>query len=179
LASLASKRRGSFPSREAAARSLGAKPPFLSLHPACLADYLEGGLQRQEEQEGSSSSGGGGGGGGGGGAWRLVCRPEVEALVFETYFPLPAPPLGRVRCPTRVASGEGAPGMHQVLFRAAEAVAQQLPGSQRVAFSGLAHLGPLEAPGRVGADVLEFLLGVMTAAGNEDDGACRQMKSKL
>jgi pimeloyl-ACP methyl ester carboxylesterase len=160
LAALSSKRRGSFQSREAAAHSLGAKPPFSSLHPTCLADYLEGGLQLQDEQqEGSSTRGCSGSG-----PWRLVCRPEVEALVFEAYFPLPVPDLSRVRCLARVASGEGTPGMHQVLFLAADAVAQGL-GAQRVAFSGLGHLGPLEAPGCVGADLLRFLLGAVGAAG--------------
>lgn len=135
------------------------------LHPTCLQDYIEHGLQPQVDSSGHHKG------------YQLVCRPLTEASVFEAFNPLPVPDFSRVRCPVRVASGEGLPGMHQLLYKAAAAAAQGLPFGEHKVFEGLAHLGPLEDPARVADDALDFF--VRCQQGSAGQGAARKLISKL
>ena len=104
------------------------------------------------------------------GAWVLRCAPASEAkwyAALSRYAPVEA---ARVRCPVRIAVGAEMPGgAHSGLPRLGARLAAALPRGELRRFEALGHLGPLEAPGDVARDALEFF-GRALGGGSEGGG---------
>ena len=189
LARMARRRRPAFESREAARRTLGAKPPFSSLCAEALDLYV-----RTQMVVVAAAAVGGSDGGASGGAVRLKCAPEVEAEYFQAFS---RPPHAwrpeRVRCPVALACGGaaglglgegggrgggggasgGGEGPHDALAAWAPLTARALPrGEMTPPFARLGHLGPLEDPGAVGAAAGAFFARVAAAAAAAAAGGC-------
>lgn len=76
--------------------------------------------------------------------------------MFRNHEPPPVVDYSAVRCPVRVASGRLAPGPHARLPRLAEAVAREISNCEFKRFEELEHLGPMQDPAAVAADIASF-----------------------
>lgn len=141
LAEAARRRRGEFASRPDALARYASRPPLNSLQAGVLSDYVEHALA--DEADGTVA---------------LKCRPENEAATFEATGKPGYEQLAAVRAPAVVAAGEvgDEPGWSPASD--AEAVADALFAGRLERFAALGHLGPLEAPVRVGRAALAALL---------------------
>jgi pimeloyl-ACP methyl ester carboxylesterase len=136
LAAGARQRRAVFPSRAEALRLYSSKPPLMSCDPAVLIAYVEHGL---EEAEGGVT---------------LKCRPEDEALFYETATAHDC--FGRlslVECPVLVCGGAESDAFDR---RVLEEVLERLPAGRSEVLPGLDHLGPLTRPAQVAASFTRF-----------------------
>lgn len=133
----ARRRRGTFPSREAAIENFASKPPFDALDPDCLRAYVEYGFSEQAD-----------------GRVTLKLPGEEEGRIYamsadhDTFER-----LGDVRCPVLVARGGREPDARA---EAAALVAARLPAGELVTFDELGHFGPLENPESVAASITDF-----------------------
>ena len=138
MAGPARHRRPEFDSRAAAAERYGSRPPLAALHPQALADYVEFGFVDTPE-----------------GAVRLACEPEHEARVFEAEAKLDIDTIRGLYLDAWVGVGTtDVPG--PALFAAT--VADAIDGAVLAPHPELGHFGPLEDPGRIAAEVGNFLL---------------------
>jgi pimeloyl-ACP methyl ester carboxylesterase len=136
LAEGALRRRDVFESHQQAYDHFSTRPPLSSFHPDALRAYVDHGFADQP-----------------GGGVRLKCRPEIESATYRMSTLHQAfRNLGHVTCPVTVARG-GTSEFGPALF--APVIADALPGGRLVTFEGLGHFGPLEAPARVGASIVE------------------------
>jgi pimeloyl-ACP methyl ester carboxylesterase len=135
------RRRAVFASRHEALANFAAKPPLSSLSPEALRAYVECGFDDLGDGAGIA----------------LKCRPEVEAEVYRQGLAHDGfGRLGGVTCPVMVARGSASPAVEAEV---ADAQAAALPAGRRKELGGLGHLGPLEDPARVAAEVAADLLG--------------------
>lgn len=129
----ASRRRSTFPSRQAARRHLGARGLFDGWHPAAVDGYLRDGFV--ECPEGVA----------------LGCPPRFEARIYRHYFdPGLWERLAEIVCPVTVVAGAESdtyPRGH------AEAVASALGRGKAEVIDGAGHFLPMEKP----AVVAQFL----------------------
>jgi pimeloyl-ACP methyl ester carboxylesterase len=138
LAAQARRRRQTFASCEEAYEHYAGKPPFDVVDPEALRAYVEHGFEP-----------------GDGGTVRLKCRPETEALVYETatahdaYVRMP-----EVTCPVIVACGSCTEACTPTRARSHT---ERLVAGQSEVVDGVGHLGPLERPERVAASVRRLL----------------------
>lgn len=134
LATVARRRRRSFPSRQAAIANFSSKPPLNRVDPAALAAYVACGFQDGPE-----------------GDVVLACKPEDEAATYDAAPRHDAlDHLDLVACPTTIAHGT-----ERAFFGDAVA-AGLIDGLTNATVSthiGLGHFGPLENPGVVAQDV--------------------------
>ena len=145
LAARARRRRTSFASREEARRHYESKPPLDRVAPVALQAYVDHGFEEASD-----------------GGVRLKCRPENEAVVYETatahdaYARLP-----EVACPVAVACGSESDGCTPDRARCYVA---RLPKGRSEIFDGLGHLGPLERPDQVASALVRFFAGTDAGA---------------
>jgi pimeloyl-ACP methyl ester carboxylesterase len=113
LANMARRRRAAFGSRQAAQQHLAAKPPFASMHPACLALYVQHGLVDAQQQQAAADAAAPTGTGAAAAQQGthhkqqqqqpagvvLACRPSVEAAYYAALDPPPAIMPKAVTCP--------------------------------------------------------------------------------
>jgi pimeloyl-ACP methyl ester carboxylesterase len=131
-----------FATRDEAYANYAGKPPLDVLTPAALRAYVDHGFLDRAD-----------------GTVALRCDPEHEARIFEggalqdTYDE-----LAGVDCPVLVLSGsavDNPPGAMAPLVAAA------LPKGRYCGLTELTHLGPMEDPAAVAAQVLAFADGVL------------------
>ena len=146
LAARARRRRTSFDSREQACLHYESKPPLDSVAPEALRAYVEHGFEDAPD-----------------GGVRLKCRPEHEAVVYETATDHDAyARLSEVACPVAVACGSERDGCTPDRARCHVA---RLPMGRSEILDGLGHLGPLERPDQVASSVIRFFAGAGAVRG--------------
>lgn len=139
LASIAARRRTSFPSRDAARENFASKPPMNVFTEEALEAYLDGGFDVHPD-----------------GSLSLRCLPEDESRVFEQGAHNGAwERLGEVRCPVTVVRGRLEPG--PALFAAA--VADALPRGLLLDLPQVGHFGPMEAPELIASEIRSAFVG--------------------
>ena len=142
LATMAARRRPTFPSREAAAASYRPKPLFRRWHPDAFAGYLEGALRPHPD------------------GVALACPPEVESEVYaastETRI---FERLDELRAPVRLLLSDH-PGELQ---HAMEALEGAFPDATTVYLTGQSHMVVMENPGVVAAEIADFLAALELA----------------
>jgi len=138
LSAGAARRRPSFPDRETARSNFASKPPLSDFAAASLEAYLDGGFMTSDD-----------------GSLHLLCRRESEARFYEMgavhrgWDQLP-----EITCPARIVRGNAdLPG--PAWF--GPAVAQRLPHGELGQFDHLGHMGPMQAPAELAADLNSWL----------------------
>ena len=140
LAARARRRRTSFASLDEAFLHYQSKAPFDSVAPEALRAYVEHGFEEAPD-----------------GGVRLKCRPEHEAVVYETATAHDAyARLTEVRCPVAVACGAESEGCTP---QRARCHVERLPLGHSEVLEGLGHLGPLERPDQVASSMVRFFAG--------------------
>jgi pimeloyl-ACP methyl ester carboxylesterase len=133
---IASRRRGVFPSKQAAIDRYGSRPPMDCFTPEALELYVEHGFSGLDD-----------------GTVQLKCLPKVEAGVFAGFLRSGVDQLlFDVACPVFVASGVARerPGPSM-----GAAMAARLPHGHEVDLPGVNHLAPMQAPEVVADSILE------------------------
>lgn len=137
LSAGARKRRASWPSKEEAIASYGARPPLDALAPAALEAYVDYGLARQPD-----------------GSYRLKCRPDDEATIYAMGASLGLfPRLGEFACPVLVACGEMS---RSITPEMGEKIVERLPQASLEIWEHRGHFGPLEDPDHAAESMLRF-----------------------
>ena len=139
LVEAARRRREVFDDRAEARARYAARPPLDALRADALDAYVQTGFADRPD-----------------GRVGLACEPEIEAATFAGRTQI-FDRLGEVGPPTAVAAGPdvgGEPGPS----RFAAAVAEALPQGRLIRYKHLGHLGPLQDPDAVAADVIAALL---------------------
>ncbi|MCU1492313.1 MAG: putative hydrolase or acyltransferase of alpha/beta superfamily, partial [Acidimicrobiaceae bacterium] len=135
MSEAARRRRASFSSRAEVLERYRSRPPLSSLHPDVLARYVEHGFEDVPD-----------------GTVLLRCRPESEALVFESGFASDAlDHLDGVLCPVTLATGADSGDLAR---SGVSHVLERLANGRAVELGGLGHLGPMESPSAVAGSVL-------------------------
>ena len=137
LATLALRRRSSFPSPEAARANYASKRPFSTWDPRALDGYLACGLRQEGDH------------------WVLACSPEVEsdtyraATMHDLYERLPE--LG---VPVTLLAGAET-DTYPIDY--ARSLADRLPDARFEIVSGVGHFLPMERPDVVAASIAATL----------------------
>ena len=139
LVEAARRRREVFDDRAEARARYAARPPLDALRADALDAYVQTGLADRPD-----------------GRVGLACDPESEAATFAGRNQI-FDRLGEVGPPTVVAAGPDASG-EPGPSRFAAAVAEALPRGRLIRYKHLGHLGPLQDPDAVAADVVAALL---------------------
>ncbi len=134
----ARNRREVFPSKEAAFWRYASRPPLNGLRADALVAYVDGGFVDLDD-----------------GTVRLACRAESEARTFECEEKMTIERLDGLSIPLTVGAGLVAGDPNPADF--APLIVAAVPDAKLIEYDHLGHFGPLEAPGIVGADVLEAL----------------------
>jgi pimeloyl-ACP methyl ester carboxylesterase len=127
LATIARRRRSTFPSYEAAIANFAAKPPLSAFTPEALDAYVRHGFREGED-----------------GQIHLKCDPELEATTFEmsraqtTWDMLPS-----IEIPVVVVCGAVQPDSPALHSRP---VADRLPAGRYVQLDELDHFAPMTHP---------------------------------
>jgi pimeloyl-ACP methyl ester carboxylesterase len=137
IANAARGRRATFGSRPEAIERFARRPPLSTLDPRALEAYVEHGFEELPD-----------------GSITLRCRPEDEASVFEHYFSGAFERVASLRIPVVAATGGERDGPADWVIEAAATN----PEVKVVDYPDLTHLGPLQAPDRLAADVAAFML---------------------
>ncbi len=134
----ARRRRPAFPSKQAAFQRYASRPPLDELRTDALAAYVEHGFVDTGEDE-----------------VRLACDPEHEARTFEAEDKMTIDLIRSLSLPLMVAAGgpEGDP--NPAAF--APDIVAAVPGAILRPHPELGHFGPLEAPDRIAAEVVDWL----------------------
>lgn len=140
LVEAARRRREVFDDRAEARARYAARPPLDALRADALDAYVQTGFADRPD-----------------GRVGLACEPEVEAATFAGRTQI-FDRLGEVGPPTVVAAGPDAGG-EPGPSRFAASVAAALPRGRLIRYGHLGHLGPLQDPDAVAADVIAALLG--------------------
>ncbi len=137
LAASARKRQPEFESRQAAYERYASRPPFNQVAAEALRAYVDHGFRDQPD-----------------GSVTLKCRPETEAMIFESPDFDGFPQLGEVAAEVTVVVGNdtGPPAM------VAPQVAAMLPQGTLERHDDLTHFGPLQDPARIAASIAASLL---------------------
>lgn len=131
----ARRRRSTFASRAELVAYLQSKPLFAKFDPAVLDAYVEHGFARA-----------------GDGSLQLKCLPEYEARTFENGGSNDAVArLGEVVCPVTLVYGDAPDSFPAAM---ADAVSSRLRDVELRTAAGLGHLGPLEDPAAIAADIV-------------------------
>jgi pimeloyl-ACP methyl ester carboxylesterase len=131
----ARRRRSTFASRAELVTYLHSKALFARLDPAVLDAYVEHGFATMAD-----------------GSLQLKCLPEYEARTFENGGSNDAVErLGEVDCPVTLVYGDAPDSFPPAM---AEAVSSRLRHVELRTAVGLGHLGPLEAPATIAADIV-------------------------
>lgn len=130
----ARKRRAIFPTKQAALERYASRPPLDGLHRDSLAAYVEHGFVPTED-----------------GQVQLACLPESEARTFEAEDKMTLEEIEGLSL--RLVVGAGGEAEGPATF--APAIASTVEGASLIVYEDLGHFGPLEAPERIGRDILE------------------------
>lgn len=138
LSGLARKRRRAFPSKQAAFERYASRPPLNKLRVDALAAYVEHGFVETDEGE-----------------VRLACEPEHEARTFDAADEITFDRLKPLALRLAVAAGatEEDPGPADF----AATIAATVPGAVLRLHPELGHFGPLEAPDKIAAEIVDLL----------------------
>lgn len=131
------RRRADFESRAAVIERFGSRPPFDTVDPRCLADYVQHGFV--DTADGVT----------------LACEPEHEARVYEgeesvTLERVAGNPLTAV-----VAMGESDP--RSPVGALSPPLVEQLPNATLERWPALSHFGPLEDPAAISRAIITAL----------------------
>lgn len=138
LVAAARKRKGSFPSLEAALENYSTKKALAALRPDALEAYVRHGLRDTPD-----------------GAVELKLPGEQEAQVFSMSLAHDTfERLTELGCPLIVLHGRIEPGQ---AAEASPAIAERAPRGRAVAMPDLGHLGPLQDPVAVAREILEAM----------------------
>ena len=141
MSEAAIRRRPDFESFDAAIANYASKPPLDQLHPDALRDYVLGGFAQQPD-----------------GTVTLRCRPEWEAATFEGTRDSGAwDLLPDLDLPVTVVAGALVP-FGPAAF--AQAAAEALPHGRLSSHPELGHFGPLEEPGKMAAELVDWVEGI-------------------
>ncbi len=138
LAAGAARRHPSFPDRETARANFASKPPLSDFTPAALDAYLDGGFRVADDR-----------------SMHLRCQPEAEARFYEMggvhsgWDQLP-----QITCRVRILCGNAD---HPGPASFAAAVAERLPRGELGRFDHLGHMGPMQAPEELAADLTSWI----------------------
>ena len=136
LAVMASMRRPTFPSREAAAVSYRSKPLFRRWHEDALSGYMEGGLIPHPD------------------GVALACQPEVESAVFSASTETGLyGRLDELTAPIRFLLSDY-PGELEAVMDALEG---RLPNAKTSYLMGQTHMVVMERPDLVATEIADFL----------------------
>lgn len=129
MVAMATRRRATFPSRDAALANYVSKPPMAQFQAAVLAAYVRHGFADVADEPGD--------------AVVLKCRPEIEAGIYAaSYDHGTGERFHAITCPVTFAAGSATDALHH---RTVDALSSQL-GSSPVVLEGLDHFGPLQQP---------------------------------
>jgi len=147
LATMAAKRRPTFPSREAAASSYRSKPLFSRWHEDAFSGYLEGGLVPHAD------------------GVVLACLPEAESAVFAASTETGLfERLDELTPPIRLLISDY-PGELEAVMNALEG---RLPNAETSFLLGQSHMVVMERPDLVAAEIADFIrdpgVGVISCA---------------
>jgi pimeloyl-ACP methyl ester carboxylesterase len=126
-------RRERFASRAEALERYAGRPPLGLLRADVLRDYVEWGFVDLPD-----------------GTIELACRAEHEAATFEAEEEMTLDLLDTIDAPVAIAVG----GLWSMPRELAPAIARTLAHARLIEYPHLGHLGPLEQPGVVGADLV-------------------------
>ena len=130
----ARRRRATFASRDELVAYLQSKPLFAKFDPAVLDAYVEHGFAHAAD-----------------GSLQLKCLPEYEARTFENGGSNDAVArLAEVHCPVTLVYGDAPDSFPPAM---AKAVASRLRHVEVRTAVGLGHLGPLDDPAAIAADI--------------------------
>lgn len=130
LAEGALRRRATFESFAVAYDNYAGKPPFNSLHPEALRNYVDYGFTEQAD-----------------GSVDLKCRPQVESQVYRMGSRHGGfDRLSDVACPVTVATGAELPFGPSSF---AQPIVDALPHGRLERHPDLGHFGPLEDPATI------------------------------
>lgn len=125
-------RRERFASRSEALARYARRPPLGALRAEVLFDYVEWGFVDLPD-----------------GTVELACRAEHEARTFEAEEEMTLELIGTIAAPVIVATGSATTGPADL----AGPIVDQLPLARLMEHSHVDHLGPLECPSLIGADL--------------------------
>lgn len=134
MADAARRRRAVFESRAAALERYSAKPPLGSLDPGALADYVEFGFVDTDD-----------------GQVTLACTPEHEARVFESEDKMTFDQFSGLALDGVVAIG--APEYEPSPSSWGHGIAEALDGARLAVYESVGHLGPMQDPDLIAAEV--------------------------
>lgn len=139
MADAARRRRAVFESRFAALERYSAKPPLGSLDPGALADYVEFGFIDTDD-----------------GQVTLACEPEHEARVFESEDKMTFDAFDGLALNAVVAIGT--PEYESSPASWGPGIADALDGGRLAVYESVGHLGPMQDPDLIAAEVKAALL---------------------
>ena len=137
MAAGARRRTQVFESKQVALDKFRSKPPLSELSDDSLAAYVEYGLGTLPD-----------------GRAFLKCSGESEARTYEATGQISTQEIGGALLPIVIAAGDPAASM---LAEITPAIVDGLPNARHRIYRGLGHFGPLQAPDRIAADVLEHI----------------------
>jgi len=143
----ARRRRGSFGSKAEALMRYAGRPPLSVLRADALAAYVDGGFDELED-----------------GSVRLSCLPEHEARTFECEEKMTLDRIEGLTLPVTVGAGLVGGDPNPAVF--APMIVDVLQNGRLLEYEHLGHFGPLEAPERVAADVLEAVAATAAVSGD-------------
>ena len=137
MSAVARTRRATFDSRTAVMDRYGSRPPLNMLDSASLEAYIEYGFVDTAE-----------------GGVTLACIPEHEARTFEASDKTSLEDLDGLSLPVMIArgalEGDWSPA------HASGPVADAIGGAELSVHDDLGHFGPLQAPGRIAREAIEW-----------------------
>ncbi|MCU1401158.1 MAG: hypothetical protein JWN62_4267 [Acidimicrobiales bacterium] len=140
LAIGARKRRGSFPSFEAAIANYSAKPPMDIFTPESVEAYVRFGFRPGHDADGNPNV-------------TLKCSPEHEARTYEAGgIHQTWERLGDLAVPVWVVCGLPQVGQPSA---GTKTLAERIPGARYIELDHLGHFGPMQAPNEIAALVSE------------------------
>ncbi len=143
LAHTARRRKGSFPSREAAFENFASKPVFSAWDRRALRAYVTCGLVSAGDE------------------WRLACPPEYEAAFFVAGAAHGTwERLGEISAPVKVVAGADS-DTHPAAFAAQQAA--RLGNGSLELVTGSGHFLPMEQPGRL-AEIINQTMASMSSS---------------
>jgi pimeloyl-ACP methyl ester carboxylesterase len=134
MAASARKRTEVFTSRVDARQRFTSRASLAALHDEVLDCYVTYGLADLAD-----------------GTVRLKCRAETEATIYETTGGISVEDVAKVAQPVTIGSGDPE---SSILAALAAGTAAGIPAARHIMYSELSHMGPLQHPNRLSADLL-------------------------
>jgi pimeloyl-ACP methyl ester carboxylesterase len=134
MVATARKRTEVFASRANARERFTSRPSLSFLNDEVLDCYVRSGLEDLPN-----------------GTVRLKCRAETEATIYATTGGISVEDIAHIEQPVTIGGGDPETSMLAALAAGAAAA---IPTAQHIVYPELSHLGPLQQPSRLSADLI-------------------------